>query len=194
MMSSADLTFSGKRDDGMCLLPLRTTAPGGSANAHVCRRHPPPDQGLCRNRGRFEDSYEWKVTKSTGACLFRSLGRYYDELWFPTVIREWCMLFYRCNYAESDCYWQYKDEWLAGDEEVRLAIWSEVILYRGKYGGCQEEREIKAQWKRPRETNATGRSGTNANGADADGLSAEVRVYACPNGRHRERADELFNY
>lgn len=79
----------------------------------------------------FEQSAQWDYTKKVCTCLFQSLGQYYDEVWFPTVVKEWCMLYYRCNY--EDKYWKFKDEWLAGDEEVRMAIWSDILRYRGKY-------------------------------------------------------------
>ncbi|XP_060846703.1 uncharacterized protein LOC132926368 [Rhopalosiphum padi] len=86
---------------------------------------------------RFEDSVEWKWTKCTSESLFRTLGRFYDETWFPTVINEWCELYYRCNY-ETD-YWQHRDEWLAGDEEVRLAVWAEVLRHRDQHDANQSE-------------------------------------------------------
>lgn len=142
--------LGGKREDGQCLLPLKKDrCVPEESQAHkqnVGPRGELPNADGARRVARFEDSYEWKVTKSTSACLFRSLGSSYDELWFPTVIREWCMLYYQCNYAErKDIYWKYRDQWLAGDEEIRTAIWSEIIRYRSKYGGCREERENNRQ-------------------------------------------------
>ncbi|KAE9533501.1 hypothetical protein AGLY_009139 [Aphis glycines] len=90
----------------------------------------------------FEDSAEWQSTKSTAACLFRALGQHYDEPWFPTVINEWSALYYQCSHACD--YWQGRDEWLAGDEEVRLTVWSEVLDYREQHkrqlnDGCNSE-------------------------------------------------------
>lgn len=103
-----------------CLLPLRSKG--------------------CTNR--FEDSTEWKWTKQTCAGLFRALGRYYDELWFPTVILEWCMLYYRCSHSCD--YWQQLDAWLEGDDQVRVAVWSQVLDQRTRRDrqmrdGCAED-------------------------------------------------------
>jgi len=93
--------------------------------------------GLC-----FEDSTEWQSTKSIAACLFRALGQHYDEPWFPTVINEWSALYYQCSHACD--YWQGRDEWLAGDEEVRLTVWFEVLDHREQHkrqlnDGCASE-------------------------------------------------------
>ncbi|XP_026819399.1 uncharacterized protein LOC113558081 [Rhopalosiphum maidis] len=89
----------------------------------------------------FEDSAEWQSTKSTAAGLFQALGQHYDEPWFPTVINEWSTLYYQCSHACD--YWQCREEWLAGDEEVRLTIWSEVLKYREQHerqqNGCATE-------------------------------------------------------
>lgn len=85
----------------------------------------------------LEDTPEWQCTKSTAGSLFRLLGRYYDTAWFPTAVKEWSLLYYRCHHA--DRYWQYRDEWLAGDEQVRLAVWSEVLKHREKYDRRREE-------------------------------------------------------
>ncbi|XP_025191194.1 uncharacterized protein LOC112591565 [Melanaphis sacchari] len=79
----------------------------------------------------FEDSVEWQSTKSTAAGLFRALGRHYDEPWFPTVINEWSALYYQCSHTCD--YWRDRDEWLAGDEEVRLTVWSEVLKHREQH-------------------------------------------------------------
>lgn len=81
--------------------------------------------------GRFEDSLEWRWTKPTCTGLFRVLGRYYDEMWFPTVIKEWCLLYYQSNHTAH--YWQYRDEWLTGDEEVRMAVWYQILRHRSEF-------------------------------------------------------------
>lgn len=105
-----------------------------------------------KHKQKFLDSVEWKWTKSTSAGLFRAMGQYYDEIWFPTVIKEWCMLYYRSNHAAD--YWQYRDEWLSGDEEVRMAIWTEILKQRDRANRrreqcrqkkCQEEAEGKCK-------------------------------------------------
>jgi len=96
-----------------------------------------PPTGAGQSAARFEDSVEWKWTKCTSESLFRTLGRYYDETWFPTVVNEWCQLYYRCNHAAD--YWQYKDEWLDGDEEIRLAVWTEVLRHRDEHDASHGE-------------------------------------------------------
>lgn len=92
-----------------------------------------PRQSTCEDddpapKPCFEDSVEWESTKSTAGCLFQTLGQYYNQPWFSTVVNEWSMLYYQCNH-EAD-YWRYRDEWLAGDEEIRLTVWSEIIRHR----------------------------------------------------------------
>lgn len=86
---------------------------------------------------KFKDSVEWKWTKSTSAGLFQAMGQYYNEQWFPTVIKEWCLLYYRCNHTAD--YWQYRDEWLSGDEEVRMAVWTEILKQRDRADRRRDE-------------------------------------------------------
>jgi len=173
--------FGRKRDDGSSLLPLKKVYDDPKQNqAHRWHLHPgdvPSTDVASGGSRRFVDSYEWKVTKSTSACLFRTLGRYYDELWFPTVIREWCMLFYQCSYAKTDDYWRYRDQWLAGDEEVRMAMWSEIIRYRGKYSGYRGE-HVKTLQRNEVQGNAVGCDPGDVDqltNVDADDKFAEVR-------------------
>lgn len=46
------------------------------------------------------------------------------------------MLYYRCNHTAD--YWEKKDEWLAGDEEVRLSIWSDILKHRQRFDKRRE--------------------------------------------------------
>jgi len=85
----------------------------------------------------FEDAVEWQSTKCVAAGLFRALGQHYDQPWFSTVINEWSALYYQCNHAAD--YWCARDESLAGDEEVRLAVWSEVRRHRHQHERQQEQ-------------------------------------------------------
>lgn len=108
--------------------------------------------------GRFADTDEWRKTKCTAAGLFRTLARHYDETWFPTVINEWSALYYRCNYSGS--YWPYRDQWLAGDKEVRLEVWTEILRYRSKYDKrrrerCTEDEDAAKVRSRPATTTTT---------------------------------------
>lgn len=116
-------------NDNVYLLPLNN-----GRQSCACPESEEEDNGRGK---RLEDTPEWKCTKSTAGSLFRLLGRYYDSTWFPTVIREWSLLYYRCNHA--DRYWQYRDEWLAGDEQVRLTVWSELLRHREKHDRRREE-------------------------------------------------------
>ncbi|XP_060856747.1 uncharacterized protein LOC132934463 [Metopolophium dirhodum] len=102
-----------------------------------CPREPEEDGCPPAHAARFEDSVEWKWTKCTSEGLFRTLGRYYDETWFPTAVNEWCQLYYRCNHAAD--YWCHRDEWLAGDEEIRLAVWAEVLRHRDQHDADRSE-------------------------------------------------------
>ncbi|XP_050528170.1 uncharacterized protein LOC126898273 [Daktulosphaira vitifoliae] len=87
----------------------------------------------------FDCTTEWKTAKPICTGLFWVLGKYYDETWFPTVIREWSLLYYQCNH--HDDYWQYKNEWLEGDEEVRITIWAEILRHRSAFDKKREERK-----------------------------------------------------
>lgn len=114
----------------------------------------------------FEDSVEWQSTKSAAAGLFRALGQHYDELWFPTVVNEWSALYYQCNHAAD--YWCARDEWLCGDEEVRLAVWSEVLRHR-------EQHERQLDQLNRNVLCDTGKCNPNADLMDVhDGCNAEV--------------------
>lgn len=139
--------FGAECADGMTLLPLKMNHCPGDQRAHRPEAHGPggSDRRPGRNSSRcrdqqdrvatpanrpFVDTPEWRWTRDLCAGLFSALGRYYDEKWFPTVVREWCLLYYRC--AHADDYWQARDEFLAGDQEIRMAVWTEVLAERAE--------------------------------------------------------------
>lgn len=133
-------------DDGIALVPLKENRCPGEQMAHrpesasgVSRCARQQDQhalGECacnRPAGRkFVDSKEWQWTQEVCNGLFRAFGKYYDEKWFPTIIREWSLLYYQCTH--QDDYWERRDEWLAGDEEIRNTMWSAILFERTKEG------------------------------------------------------------
>lgn len=125
--------FGAECADGMTLLPLKMNRCPGDQRAHRSEAHGPGGRdhqnhaAVPANRP-FVDTPEWRWTRDLCAGLFCTLGRYYDEKWFPTVVREWCLLYYRCAHVED--YWQARDEFLAGDQEIRMAVWTEVLAER----------------------------------------------------------------
>lgn len=132
--------FGAECVDGTTLLPLKTNRRPGDQRAHRPEARG-SDGTSTRDRrngaapspadGRpFVDTPEWRWTRELCAGLFCALGRYYDEKWFPTVVREWCLLYYRC--AHVDDYWRMRDEFLAGDQEIRTAVWTEVLAERAE--------------------------------------------------------------
>lgn len=130
-------------DDGVPLVPLKENrCPGvqqpvtrpetpGVLRPEQREQHAQGECGCNRPVGRrFVDSREWQWTREVCNGLFRAFGKYYDEKWFATVVGEWSLLYYQCTH-ECD-YWQKRDEWLAGDEEIRNAVWSAIMFERSK--------------------------------------------------------------
>lgn len=126
-------------DNKKCGEMKKTECIPGDVDEDDCVDPPQTSDGAEPQNGssKFKSSVEWKWTKCTSANLFRAMGEYYDELWFPTVIKEWSELYYRCNHTAD--YWQYKDEWLSGDEEVRMAVWTEILKQRDRAERRREE-------------------------------------------------------
>lgn len=114
-------------------------ADDGNTYLAPLNRHRDVEADAGGRRDGFEGSAEWRWTKRTCAGLFRELGRCYDEVWFPTVIKEWSALYYQCNH-EAD-YWRYLDEWTVGDPRVRDAVWLEILTQRSAYDRQREDRQ-----------------------------------------------------
>ncbi|VVC38404.1 Hypothetical protein CINCED_3A011986 [Cinara cedri] len=134
-------------DNQKCQEMKRTECDRDDADDVDERADPPPARDEAEpqhGRAKFKNSVEWKWTKCTCAGLFRIMGEYYDEMWFATAIKEWCLLYYRCNHTAD--YWQYKDEWISGDEEVRMAVWNEILKQRDRADRRREEcQKLKGQ-------------------------------------------------
>lgn len=145
-------------EDGITLLPLKEERCPGNQRAHRRRESVLEwDAGALRRVRRdddgqevqptaeatvgsarpFEELCEWRWTREVCTGLFRAFGRYYDEKWFPTVVREWCLLYYQSTHSTD--YWQTLDEFLAGDEEIRIAVWSSILCERQKNNKRLEE-------------------------------------------------------
>lgn len=117
--------IAGNNQDELVLMPLNDKSQNGNCGV------------------RFDSSSEWRWTKRTCSALFRILGQYYNEVWFPTVINEWSELYFRCNYAAD--YWQRRESWLAGDPEVRAAVLAEIDRHRCRFDKVRQERRLQAE-------------------------------------------------